>query len=643
MARQNVKLLGHVGQRQMQTGDFMGPDGSSLAFEAFRLTTTYAVKIVNRLQENEVYRHLRSFIKGDVLDAYYVKYVWNKIAPAVAEYAVTEYGSHRGIGSWSRTIRIKDGLLYPLFSDVWDQRDYLVVRSGGFEVEAFKFRLRQLRNLLRKVAVSDGIGSRYNYTEDIPSRIGVEALEGINLSRRSDLFWFDGREVDPRRLLVYFLCPHKSLEPIKRTASGLDRLGIPWVSLRWGVTDHRLLPWSPGFVPSWTKAHFLRLVNSCDVHEPWNAFVIRVALDLLSEVDYWRAFFQAYRIKICFSVSPVLRARMAQRIALDLDGGVQVGSQRSFILKTSDTHAMYPQHVFFTWGDVGNAFDLGSYNCDKHVVVSGFVYDGAFQAQKARTERIREQLGSRGVKFTISLLDNAITGNINTRIQLVRFYQPFLKWLVETDDAGLVIKPKWPKDLERLYEIRELLQQAKRTGRCIELPDAVGRLPSDASSCGDLTVGFFISSAAIEAAIGGYRAVHCDLSKLHYHPFYEWGYEKIVFDDLDRLMAAIRRYKDNPNSEPALGDHSPVIEQLDPYRDGQAGERVGRYLHWLLEAFDKGQGRDSTIREVNVRYTSKWGLNKILYLQDGQTPTPVVNGLQASGGPRVSDSTERLS
>ena len=110
-------------------------------------------------------------------------------------------------------------------------------------------------------------------------------------------------------------------------------------------------------------------------------------------------------------------------------------------------------------------------------------------------------------------------------------------------------------------ELRELMAKAEATGRWINLTEVHGRMPSDASRAADMSVGIGISTAANEAVAAGGRAVHCDFPAMREHPFYKLGYEKVVFDDLERMMASLRRYLADPASEAGLGDFSPFIEQ----------------------------------------------------------------------------------
>lgn len=63
-----------------------------------------------------------------------------------------------------------------------------------------------------------------------------------------------------------------------------------------------------------------------------------------------------------------------------------------------------------------------------------------------------------------------------------------------------------------------------------------------------------------------------------------------------------------------IGDWSPFLDRLDPYRDGRAGERMGTYLRWCLEGFDAGLDRDNVIRQANAKFNVRWGHDKAALL-----------------------------
>jgi hypothetical protein len=603
----------------MLTGDLPGPDGSSAAFEVSRLSTLYAAGIVERLHRNEAYRRLRTLISPDVLDAYYVRVIFDRIRPAVTAFCVAEYGRPGAQEANRAQIYLDDPLLCPLLREVWAAPGYEVLGPKEQSSKVSLSRVKRFaRNVWNQTGSPFGTTRRHGAISGTPCRIAVEAGEGVDETKRSDLFWLHGSETDRSRLLYYFTHQYEYLKPIEWTKRELDRRGIPWVALGWGAAGRWVVPWSPGCVPAWTTKTFFESVRGCDLGDPWNAFVVVTARELLPEVDYWRAFFRAHQVKVQFSISPAHLMGMAKRMALDLEGGIQIGTQRNFISPDWDTHGRRPQHVFFTWGNPQYAFDAEAFNCGKTLLVSGFVYGATSSSILGQTEELRARLKAAGARFIIALFDNAFGDFHITRAMTVRFYRAFLRWLLDHGDAGLVIKPKKPRLFGELRETRDLLARAKDTGRCVELSGALGKFPGEASGCADLSVGIFLGTAVIEAAVNGHRGVHCDLSRLSRHPFYRWGREKVVFDDERKLIEAITRYMHDPAGEPDLGDHSPILAELDPFRDGQAGRRVGEYMRWLLDAFDAGLDRDGAIAFANERYAGAWGSDKVIRLVDRQ-------------------------
>jgi hypothetical protein len=93
---------------------------------------------------------------------------------------------------------------------------------------------------------------------------------------------------------------------------------------------------------------------------------------------------------------------------------------------------------------------------------------------------------------------------------------------------------------------------------------------------------------------------------------YEWGYEKVIFDDIGRMVSACKRYKEDPALEPSLGDFSEHVSELDPFRDGRASERAGNYIRWLLESFDNGTDGQSSVKYANQVYIEEWGVDKVV-------------------------------
>ncbi len=62
---------------------------------------------------------------------------------------------------------------------------------------------------------------------------------------------------------------------------------------------------------------------------------------------------------------------------------------------------------------------------------------------------------------------------------------------------------------------------------------------------------------------------------------------------------------------PGFGDWSPLLDEMDQFRDNRGSERVGTYLHWLIQGFDQGKHREKILEEAAERYCNIWGQDKI--------------------------------
>jgi hypothetical protein len=85
----------------------------------------------------------------------------------------------------------------------------------------------------------------------------------------------------------------------------------------------------------------------------------------------------------------------------------------------------------------------------------------------------------------------------------------------------------------------------------------------------------------------------------------------IIFDKWENLWESCEEYMNSKSTINNFGDWSFIINDLDPFRDGKAAERVGTYLSWIVAGFNSGKSRDSVLSEAAQRYTAIWGEDKI--------------------------------
>ena len=63
-----------------------------------------------------------------------------------------------------------------------------------------------------------------------------------------------------------------------------------------------------------------------------------------------------------------------------------------------------------------------------------------------------------------------------------------------------------------------------------------------------------------------------------------------------------------------IGDHSPVLKQIDPFCDGVGAWRMGRYLHNYITSINAGTGRDEALSRAKRDYQEQFGEDKVTAL-----------------------------
>ena len=165
--------------------------------------------------------------------------------------------------------------------------------------------------------------------------------------------------------------------------------------------------------------------------------------------------------------------------------------------------------------------------------------------------------------------------------------------------------------------MNELLEEAIKSGRCIlfeesgrhttSSPPLLGGLASDVCIHGHLSAG----TAALECALEGRPTLLIDREGCHESKLYELPKDKVIFKNWDDAIDAMMEHLQTPNGIPKFGDWSPIIEDLDPFRDGKAAQRMGNYLNWLIQGFEQGLDKEVILSDAAERYAKEWGNDKV--------------------------------
>ena len=357
--------------------------------------------------------------------------------------------------------------------------------------------------------------------------------------------------------------------------------------------------------------------------------------------SFWSDLANQKNIKIYLTWYKYSADHFAISDALEATGGITGIYQRAIEINPSPENTIDSDIVFGFSQKIANV-ERNSHSRIRYHVTTGYLGDHRFPLVRENAQKIRNQLLSHGAKRILAYLDenSAEDPRWLPGHHLPQKNYAFLLEKVLTEPwLGLVIKPKVPKTLRRrLGSVTELLRKAEATGRCYvheaqdNSPVQGWSPPVEAALASDLTIHGDLAAvtAGAESALAGVPTLLYDPEGCPTSPFYDLGGAKIAFTDWESLWSACLQHWSEPSATPGFGDWTPILDDLDPFRDGRAAERMGNYVDWLLDGFRAGLDRDSVMANAAERYCAAWGEDKIAQVNWKETPG------------RLSDNTPRL-
>jgi hypothetical protein len=444
-------------------------------------------------------------------------------------------------------------------------------------------------------------------------KIGFSANFGLkkdNQAGMNDLFWWRKQYIPGNRLSYMF--NRSDFPPTLDRTQKVDSLGIKSVSL------DLLTKYKNSTIPKSKKFHkplfdrvkdvffscrlFISALFFDDFQKSAMAFLIRQYTQATKLASYYR-FLNLKGLLDNHHAMPDFFS-----LAASFSGAVRFGYEVS-CLNTIHHVGLRVEPVNFVWGNHDVRVFLGSGSQAKHMLISGCIISGKNdeQAQKLAKD-FASDLRNKGGKLILSFFDSSFPP--------FNFYRSFFKWLLEDPHLGLLIKSKgsvWSRVKDDGLD--GLVEQALKTGRIHILPSTAS--PSDAAIVSDFSVGYLTYSAIVTSALNGARVLYLENNEINepqksYCTLHSLGPNRCVFNDFDSMKRAVQEYISNPQSNPVLGDVTPVLDDLDPFRDGKAGERIGEYISWYLSEIDKGVSREDALNLATQKYADKWGADKVI-------------------------------
>ena len=605
-----------------EMGEMRSESGKVIRWTVEPQARELALKIVDILSRRPLYGELKCFWRSDRFDLYCERLVRDAIYPQVQKLCFAQWFLTRGeeIPPDLNPIYATNTPIMNLLAAVWpdEQVEFILVREARVKsvvrsvLNSVKAPLKKMRNRVR-AKFEPEVEPMANRQRLEPT-IAVLNVEGVDLERRSDIVWFPASGIKPDNVLFYIDDNPFSIED-KKT---LEAYEMDWVDLRQPDLAHRLETGTLVGLPQEAKADTGQRDQVRGLDWWADDWIRQEAQELNGLIRRWLSFYELYNVRIQFIAEEGFAHNIAQAIALDYSGyGLLIGKQRSELFQPAGTQmGYYPRDVFFLW-NVRACSRLRS-NGDRirFGVVTGHPNDQSFQNSAKKTgEELRGKVANNGAEYVVAFFDNMHSPELHFSTKsMCALYEALLNKVLDDVSFGLLIKSKKPLVLDTLPSVQPLLEAAIKTGRCIKLDNEFGRIPSDASQGADIAIGVGISSAVVEAVLAGCRGLHYDMTKLRDHEFYEWGNDRLIFDDLNCMMQALDNAKEKKTGFLDLGVWDEYLDELDPFRDGCAAERIGAYLKWCLDGFEKGLGRLDAMERANKRYADIWGADKVVAL-----------------------------
>lgn len=435
-------------------------------------------------------------------------------------------------------------------------------------------------------------------------------LGGIEKRQLDDFFWWRNSTIPAKRLIYMF--ERQDYQPTQERLSSLETLEIKSIALDpkySGCAPESMIRHNTLSIKEGLKRlyRYLRILFRGGFGNSFSRSVCSWVIWQIYHSDELAKVYEDANLKALFHFQEAGHESIT--LATLTNKTVRFGTHWS-CLNVPHVSSLRCHEVYFVWGAHDLKIILDSEAPTKNLLISGsFLTEYSNDEEVKKGKDIVQLMRNRGVKYTLTLFDSSF--------EVTNFYRFFLEWLVNDPGLGIIIKSKGTSwDMFKKKATGKLAQQAVDSGRVYMMPAHVS--PADASLLSDFAVGTTGISAIAAAALKGSKVLFLDYEKMGrgllepYGLFHSLGPKRCVFSEPETLKEAILEYINNPEANPYLGDASPILDKIDPFRDGKASQRIGEYVNWYLEGVDQNLSKNDALCQATEKYATKWGADKVI-------------------------------
>jgi len=472
-----------------------------------------------------------------------------------------------------------------------------------------------------------------NLARDLPRGIGPPWVSSSGIPRERILVYVDGAKAD------------KDFPIIK---SQIEAFGMRWLDMRsWQPSRSRVSYHVE--LRHWIKT-LLRAALSRRL-APLRLRLWAVSwLSLFGRgIARYGAFFDEFGIGIHLHSGDSEELLVAKILALESRGGFDLSWQ--FSGSGEDLPMNYrpmKQHLYFCWGRCHAEFirrsDLLTDGKAPNVLFLGGNVLGYHNSQPA-SEAIQavKDLRASGAQLILGVFD-AVPAAVFSRRQVETFYETMSKLVAKHDNIGLLIKPHG--DTVGRYGFADTVNRLGTYDRVRVLPSTV-RIFNLLSVIDAAVILGVQNSAGNEAAMGEVPHILFDLAAVRSHPFYRWLPAGVIAETVEEFEVLVNAHLGRTALKKGDPEWDGYLDWLEPYRDGKAHERFGRFMSLLLEGLYRHGAAEKAIPEIVRKYQAMEGADKVLcsrWPYDPANPQPeiVLSADDPSAGPTPRSGTVEI-
>jgi hypothetical protein len=429
------------------------------------------------------------------------------------------------------------------------------------------------------------------------NRIMVTYKLGILKEKRNDISFFYYSKLDPKNLLIYLHDDYHM--PSNEELDWINDNNIACVAgPRFSKQISNVKKFVPGNIYKSElrklSKNFLNLFFKQLKKTGESLWLLKVIWEMGVVLAFWKDLYISNNVSVLINTIPS-KENFIPNMALADSGGIAVELERSIRFDYCTYIHNAPNHVYFATGAYSFT-QLPEPSFSLFTLISGGVNITENLIKLDFIDKLRSE-GKKILTFFDEVPnDNFFGGSIK------ELYLALIDVLNKNKNLFVLIKTKKPHILNKMKDVLNKIEDLQKKNRCMLLDWKVNA--SSAVSYADIVLSS-PSTAAFESIIKGKRTVLYNPMKSGSKVFYKNnGINRRIFEKISDLVDGIDRFVDGKNDE--LGQCSDIREFIDPFCDERGPERIGEYLFWLLEEFDKGQNSMEALTEANKKYRTKW-------------------------------------